>query len=190
MITRLNKISLNPFGEWSYSRNRNSGIDLLPDSIREGNDTFAQLSANIRYGNKMPVAAGNVSKSQNQPTQTATNGTGTLGNKRKAADPAQLLKEQKEEFTRLITTEPKTLLLHSYYYAESTPEHLIPPPGLFPPSMRCPLCSKQFLNNLEVVRHILLHVQSLGIRNQRGDSICDYCLKDVGSTVKNIFKKR
>ncbi|CAG7837411.1 unnamed protein product [Allacma fusca] len=187
LVAWLNKISMNPFQDWSYTRALAvpTGIDLLPESIRRG-DTMPSLSAQVPEavqsdpnGLAARLAAASHLRNASKPPvllpQVPTlMSNGPLKRKTDTASPLNTF-----NVADYFLKTPKTIVLESYYYAE-LPGIRKDVSGEFPQNVKCPLCSKPFFSNVEVYRHIYSHVHAIG-RAPSTINFCSYCLKDVST---------
>jgi hypothetical protein len=69
--------------------------------------------------------------------------------------------EDESEMARLASTGAKLYTLQSYYYGWVAGTKLVDR-GVFPPAVKCPLCSQSLTNNIQAGRHLLTHVMAVG----------------------------
>lgn len=119
LIPRLNKISLNPFAEWSYSKllPPPSGIECLPDSIRAQPLSDLVASAVGMDGGISSLVSTYMNSSKNStaakgltPDYSKKPTAKPFGSKRKADDDVAL------DLQKILRENPKTHTLQAYYY--------------------------------------------------------------------------
>jgi hypothetical protein len=133
LISRLNKISLNPFGEWSYSKGQATGIDALPDSIRGVGD-MPELSIQQPmdpYGGTNGYSSSNTTNHGNYRRRNANNSKPPVltpqvpsPNTTNGANKRRAIELERGELRQYLMTKPKTLSLFTYYFTELANEEL------------------------------------------------------------------
>ncbi|OXA52602.1 uncharacterized protein LOC110850960 [Folsomia candida] len=180
LIPRLNKISLNPFAEWSYSKllPPPSGIECLPDSIRAQPLSDLVASAVGMDGGISSLVSTYMNSSKNStaakgltPDYSKKPTAKPFGSKRKADDDVAL------DLQKILRENPKTHTLQAYYYVYC-PSPVDKYRVEFPSNLKCPLCSKVLRNNTDAISHLTRHVLSAGriTTNPHG---CRYCMKEL-----------
>lgn len=110
LITRLNRISLNPFAEWSYTRGK-QGIELLPEGIRGGMglSEISELQKNAPHLLGIGGQLNTMNPPSTNPKSYLPVLNGPSSNKRKLSD-------EKVSCVQHFQREPKVMTLQTYYY--------------------------------------------------------------------------
>jgi len=132
LISRLNKISLNPFAEWAYSKAllAPTGIDMLPESIRGAGSDMPTLEAYAAYVDAVNGYSSSPPPSPN-PKRKRKEDNGTMNppvlfpqiSERKQSLKRKAVSMDKDDLRLYLMENSKDIRscinLYGYYYAEA-----------------------------------------------------------------------
>ncbi|ODN00983.1 Pogo transposable element with ZNF domain [Orchesella cincta] len=194
LIPRLNKVSQNPFADWSFTKQtRRSPLNTIPMTLRNE----AGIRECIQYILK-DESANQAAISTTTPPPSVPTPTATVAPKPPAPAPAPLQLQpltMSGEKRKIPETPPtprqnkiayyqksaKHITLEKYYYGVSTIRTTKSWSNTpFNSNIKCPLCVRTFASSREIIRHIAAHVA--GHPKTAENSLCACCLKAVPST--------
>eukprot|EP00092_Neocalanus_flemingeri_P037076 GFUD01040362.1.p1 GENE.GFUD01040362.1~~GFUD01040362.1.p1 ORF type:complete len:1387 (-),score=480.18 GFUD01040362.1:476-4636(-) len=182
MSAKLGRVAANPFMDWRYSE---KSKELTPKSKQTTPVRRATPSPSpSRYGiDSLPPSLRSVESPVPSPPAGTASPTGT----KRAASVDPKSDEIEESVNKRIRMAKELVSLESYYYCNLQGEDSVLS-AEFKADMafKCHVCKKLFMNNLEFMKHLHLHVET-----DRETAIdmadltqCKYCYKDFDSEQK------
>jgi len=179
LISRLNKISLNPFIGWSYTPKSNSNNFEGPESRRPPAAPVTQAKAgpsSAREKNSALSALDSLGELAATFMGHSRTGKRKLSSVDDESSNAGPLMDGKD--LHKLVSGSKMYILQEYYYAWIAPG-IVTGRSSFAIGLKCPMCAKHFISNVDALRHVMQHVVQVDRSMFTQPPLCSYCVKEL-----------
>jgi len=185
MSGRLSTVAANPFMDWRFS---DKSKELTPSKNTSNTPQKKNTPSPNRFGiDSLPPSLRSVESPSPVPDPSSPVGNATPSGTKRSASAEPKSDEIEESVNKRLKMAKELVSLESYYYCNlAGEENVLSNEFKADMAFKCHVCKKLFMNNLEFMKHLHLHVET-----DRETAIdmadltqCKYCYKDFDSEQK------